>query len=146
MTDPVTTTATVVDQVKEAAGPAGVLAGVTALVAAVAKLGKMAFGSKPERDAGMKDAAVEWRTLAEDARQLMEQARASLSDCEEGRKRDAARMDALDEAHRELRAQHAECEKHVEHAEVEMRWMRAAINGLRANTPPRGITTDGEPA
>ena len=44
MTDPVTTTATVVDQVKEAAGPAGVLAGVTALVAAVAKLGKMAFG------------------------------------------------------------------------------------------------------
>lgn len=133
MTDPVEAA----NQFEAAAKGGALVVAIGAVLTGLAKLAEVMFGTKPERRAGMKEAAEEWKALVHDARELIAKATEELNDCQrrhhERDERDAQRDEHLQR-----------CEEQSALLTEEVEWMKDAISGALGITPREGITKDGQ--
>ena len=132
MTDPAETAEAVtqaVSQFETAAKAGGLVVAVGAAFTGIAKLAEVMFGTQPERRAGMREAAEEWKALVQDARQLIEKANEEVEECQ---RRHAERDER--EAQRDEHLKR--CEEQSEHLAREVELMKAAIAGAF------GVTND----
>lgn len=137
MTDPVEAATQTVSQFEAAAKGGALAVAIGAALTGLAKIAEVLFGTKPERRAGMKEAAEEWKSLVHDARELIAKVTAELDEChrrhDERDERDAQRDEHLQR-----------CEEQSALLTREVEWMKEAIEGALGITPREGITKDGQ--